>query len=426
MKMPRRRSSIAARGALLALVVLSAAPARAQQEPVQPTEFETWRLPGWSFTPGVTIGALFDSNVAIAQAELPGGKPNSDRLVAVEPFGQLEYYDPRTAFAGGYNGMVRRYVDFTDLDGVDHRAFLNLRRLLTRRVTFYAKDSYMSVPTTDLLQLNGVPFQRTGSRYNDAAAGIEARLTRALDLVTEYESQWVDFVRKDTPLTGGLVNGVHGSLLARVSGRSSIGAEGVFRWANLTETGVGAAPAGGAVLVQVPATLLFEQAGAVYRYRSGPQTDLEAALGYAHIDDRTRGLTRNGPYLRAGVTHRAERATVGAAYERSYVPSLSFGGTNQSQELRGYVQMPLARNRFYVQESAAWRRTDPFISAELPLASIWIDTVGGYALQRWLRVEGYYVYTRQDTRLAGGLTIGLITRHVVGAQLVISEPMRIR
>ena len=81
------------------------------------------------------------------------------------------------------------------------------------------------------------------------------------------------------------------------------------------------------------------------------------------------------------------------------MPSLAFGGTNQSQELHGYVQMPLARNRFYVQESAAWRRTDPFVAAELPLDSIWIDTVGGYALERWLRLEGYYVFTRQETRL---------------------------
>src|SRR5206468_1099696 len=118
----------------------------------------------------------------------------------------------------------------------------------------------------------------------------------------------------------------------------------------------------------------------------------------------------------------AERATLAVDYERSYVPSLAFGGTNQSQELRGSVQMPLSRNRVYLQESASWRRTDPFIESELPLDSIWIHTVGGYALQRWLRLEGYHSYTRQDTRLAAGQ----IGRHVIGAQVVISEPMRIR
>jgi hypothetical protein len=138
--------------------------------------------------------------------------------------------------------------------------------------------------------------------------------------------------------------------------------------------------------------------------------------------DRTRDITRDGPYARLGLTRHGDRATVGVNYERSYVPSFTFGGTNQSQELRGYVQMPLSRNRLYLQEAAAWRRTNPFVEAELPLDSVWIHTVAGYALQRWLRLEGYHSYTRQDTRLAAGQ----IGRHLVGVQIVVSEPMRIR
>jgi hypothetical protein len=51
-----------------------------------------------------------------------------------------------------------------------------------------------------------------------------------------------------------------------------------------------------------------------------------------------------------------------------------------------------------------------------------VHTVGGYAVQRWLRLEGYYWFTRQDTRV----TAGQINRHVVGVQVVVSEPMRIR
>ena len=407
-----RRSSLAA--ALLLAAAVS--PAHAQQEQV--TDFQSWQLPGWSFTPGVTIGTMFDSNVAVAQAALPGGTPASDKLFTVQPFGQLEYFDARTSFSSGYGGMVRRYVDLTALDGVDHHAYFDLRRMLTRRVTFYAKENYMRVPTTDLLPLNGVPYQRTGSRYNDLAAGVEARLTRTIDFTAEYENQWVDFVRKDTPLTGGFVNGVHASLADRFSGRSSIGVETGLRWANLAEGGIG--------FEVVPVTLLFQDVGAVYRFQSSRQTVIDAAFGLAHLDDRTRGITRNGPYARAGVTHRAERATIAASYERSYVPSLSFGGTNQSQELRGYVQMPLSRSRLYVQESAAWRRTNPFVAGELPLDSLWFDTVGGYRVQRWLRLEGYYIFTRQETRLPANVTLGLITRNMIGVQLVISEPMRIR
>jgi hypothetical protein len=416
----RVRSSIAA-GVLFA--ALAAAPVAAQE---QPTEFQTWRLPGWTFTPGVTVGALFDNNVAISPAAVPGGKPASDKLFTLQPFGQLEYYDARTMFSSGYHGTMRRYVELSSLDGIDQRGYFTLRRMVSRRVTLSAKNNFMRVPTTDQLELNGVPFRRSGALYNDAVVGLDARLSRTMDFTASYENTWVDFVRKDTRLTGGFVNGAHASLSRRFSGRSSIGVEGGIRVARLTETAPGPLLTVEAIPVTQPeavsVTQLYEDAGAVYRYRTGPLTVIEAAFGVARLDDRTRDVTRNGPYARAGVTHRADRATVGAFYERRYVPSLAFGGANQSEEVRGYVQMPLARNRFYVQESAAWRRTNPFVGGEPPLASIWVNTLGGYSLQRWLRLEGYWVFTRQDTRLPGGL----ISRHVIGAQFVLSEPVRIR
>jgi hypothetical protein len=120
--------------------------------------------------------------------------------------------------------------------------------------------------------------------------------------------------------------------------------------------------------------------------------------------------------------HRASRATFGATYNRSYVPSLVFGGTNQSQEATAYMQMPFSKNRWYLQESVAWRRTDPFISTELPLSSIWIHNLVGYGITRWFRIEGYYQFSGQDNRQVEGQ----ITRHVAGVQFVVAQPVRIR
>ena len=95
------------------------------------------------------------------------------------------------------------------------------------------------------------------------------------------------------------------------------------------------------------------------------------------------------------------------------MPSLAFGGTNQSQEARGYVQMPLDRNRFYVQESAAWRRTDPFVTDRARRSTrSSLQTVFGYAVQKWFRIEGYHAFTTQDNRVAAGK----ISRHVAGVQ----------
>ena len=103
------------------------------------------------------------------------------------------------------------------------------------------------------------------------------------------------------------------------------------------------------------------------------------------------------------------------------MPSFAFGGTNQSQETRGFVMMPLSRNRIYLEESAAWRRTDPLLAEELPLDSIWLHTTIGYAVQRWLRIEGYHAFSRQDVRLNNGQ----VNRNVIGVQFVVARPVRI-
>ncbi len=391
---------------VVALLAAPAAATFAQSQP-EPDEFQSWRLPGWTITPGVTLGALWDSNVAIAFPKVAGESPASDSLWTMEPFGQVEYYDARTSFSGGYHGFLRRYSQYSALDAFDARGEASYRERLTRRVTLFLNEYYLRSATTDFVELNGVPFQRLGSRYNNFAGGIESRLTRSLDFSARYELTWVDFEKKSAALAGGFVNGVHTDLTHRFNERVSFGGEYSLRWADLNQ-GVN--------------LLTFQDAGAVVQYHAGPRTQLEFAGGIAHLLDRTRDITRTGPYVRANISHRAERFTAGAEYLRSYVPSLAFGGTNQSQEARVWVQMPISRNRWYLQEAAAWRRTDPFIALELPLNSMWINTLLGYEIQRWFRIEVYDQFTRQDTRLVHGQ----INRQLVGVQFVVAQPMRIR
>lgn len=386
-----------------ALAALCAVPAAGQE---QSTEFPSWRVPGWSFTPGIVFGALYDTNVAVASPNVQQTTA-SDKLFRVEPFGQLEFFSPRTTFNAGYRGSLRRYVELSDLDGVDHRAFLSLRERVSRRVTLFVSNEYSQVPTTDMLELNGVPFQRSGARHNALTGGIEARLSRKADFGARYEMTWVDFVRKDTALTGGVVNGVQTDLTYRLTDRASAGAEYGVRWADLN---------------QGTQQTLFQDAGGVVRYLASEHTTFDLGAGIAHLIDDARDLTRTGPYIKAGLTHRAERATIGADYRRRFVPSVAFGGANQSQEVNGYVQMPLGRNRLYVQESASWRRTDPLVDTELALDSIVLQSTLGYAVQRWFRIEGYHAFSTQDNQIEAGK----ISRHVAGVQFVVSEPMRIR
>jgi len=396
---PVRRIALATGVCLLVTVAVASAQESA--------ELPSWRTPGWSFTPGLVIAGEFDSNIALASPPADTRQTRSDRLVVAEPFAQLEYFSRRTELSTGYRGFLRRYMDITELNGFDQRGSVSLRRLATKRLTLSFNDAYMHVPTTDDVELNGVPFSRTGSRTNRAAAGFEARLTKLTTLSARYENTWVDFDRQDTLLTGGWVNGVRVTLTRDVTARVALGGEYGIRFADLNEG---------------TRNLRFQDAGGTLRLLLAPHTALSLAGGYSYLDDRSFDTVRTGPYARAELTHEAERATVGASFERSFVPSFGFGGSSQSQEVRGFVRMPLDRNRMYVNESAVWRRTNPFITSELVLDAIWIRSALGYSASRWLRIEGYHAFTRQDSRVTGGE----INRHRTGVEIVISQPMRIR
>jgi hypothetical protein len=386
-----------------ALVLALGAPASAQQ---QETEFASWRVPGWSFTPGLSIGAVRDNNVALAA---PGdtGPADADSLFAIEPFGSLEFFSSRTEFSGGYRGYLRRYMEIAELNGFDQRVHVQLRHHATKRVTIFARDSYFDVPTTDEVQLSGLPFVRTGSRTNSFAAGFEARLTKFTDVSSRYELTWVDFDNEGTVLTGGLVNGVQTDLTHRFSARTSAGVEYSVRFADLNEG---------------TRAMRFHDVGGLFTHALGAHTTFSAAAGLSHLTDDFQNETRTAPYFRAGLLHHLEGATLGASYERSFVPSFGFGGSNESQEVRATLHMPIPTNRAYVQASVAWRRSIPFLATDLELDSILTRSTVGYALARWFRIEGFHAFTRQDSKVTGGE----INRHRIGAQIVISQPMRIQ
>lgn len=390
-----------------AAAAICAAPAAAQPAGQATTEFERSQIPGWTITPGVVFGGMYDSNVALAAPGGDTGNTASDRLFAIEPYGQAEYLSGRTNFFSGYRGFIRDYATYSALNSVDHTAYLSLRELLSRRITVYLTDNLLVAPTTDQLELNDVPFQRTGSRENVVAGGVEARLTRTTDLTARYEQKWVAFAHQQTLLRGGSVSSLHSDLLHHLTGRIAVGGEYTFRWATVTGN---------------TRLLAFQEMGGAFQYRAGPNITIDVSGGLSHLSDFTQQLGRTGPYIRGGITAHLRRATLGGEFERRYTPSFSFGGTNQSQGASGYIQMPITQKHLYVEGNAAWRTTDPILVLELPLNSLWIRGSAGYAVTRWFRVEAYEAYSHQDTRLAGGQ----VNRTVIGVQIVVAQPMRIR
>jgi hypothetical protein len=390
---------------LAGALMLVASTAGAQE---RPNEFESYDIPGWSFTPSFTFGTLFDSNVALTGRT---GQPEGtlgDTLFTMVPGGRIAMLSNRTQFSAGYRGYLRRYVDVDELNGFDQRAYAALRHAVTPRLTIFGNNDFSESPTTDTLDLNGLPFLRLGSLSNRLNGGIEARLTKYTTLRARYENTWTRFENLENLVNNGTIHGFVTDVRRRLSERLTVGAEGRIRRSDLTS--------------QESRVIWFQDAGGVVDYRVGSHTMLSASAGFSRVQDSRFPEARQNPYLRADLTQELPLATIGIRYERAYTPSFGFGGSTDNREIRGYVSMPFGRNRFYVQADAGWRRSDPsFGDIDLQLDTFLTDATFGYSATRWFRVEAYHAWSLQDSIVTGGE----VSRHRVGAQFVVSQPMRI-
>ena len=393
------------------LVTLAAAIPQAATAQERPTEFDSWTVPGWIFTPSISIGGMWDSNVAVATNQAEGRRTDRDRLFVFEPQSQLEFHSNRTEFLAAYKGYLRRHIEISELNGFDQRMYLTFQRLATKRVTFFARNEWSDVPTTDDVDLNGILYERTGSRSNRLTTGVDMRLTKYDDLDVQYENTWIEFDNTSLFTRGGFMHAVSTDYGRRLSARTLLGAEYRIRQADMT--------GGEGALNRV---MWFHDMGGVVEQALTPHVNLKGAAGYSVVLDPRLDERHGGAYVRAELTREGERSTAGFYYARSFAPTFGFGGSSESHELRGYLHMPVTRNRMYVQTSGAWRRTDPLaVLDEIDLDSFIADGTVGYAPSRWLRVEGFYIYTRQDSRITGGE----INRHRAGVRLVLAQPMRI-
>jgi hypothetical protein len=114
-------------------------------------------------------------------------------------------------------------------------------------------------------------------------------------------------------------------------------------------------------------------------------------------------------------------SVVDVTVSQSYVPSWSFGGTTQDEEVTVRLRVPLAR-RLYMQSLVSWRKDDPLVEVTSPVKSVWIQGTVGYTARPWIRIEGYYLGTRQSV----GVPDGLLDRNQFGFQVVASKPVRLR
>jgi hypothetical protein len=390
-----------------AALLLSSAPAAEAQSSAIPLEFRMTGdpTPGWSFTPSLDYAFMWDSNVLIENAV---SDEVSEQLHVFRPNAALGFYGRRGTFDVNYHGAFVQHPRLPSLNSYDQRLSADARRLLTRRVSLEAQYGASISPTTELLELVGVPFSRVGSQRQDARGGITAQLSRRLELSTSYRYQWVRF--DDDPnvitvLNGGQSHGGNLGIRHALAPRLALTADYDLQRGSMVDG----------------QRFTLQNSWAGVDYQLTPNTRVSGSGGLSYLGGIAGGEGRRGPALRVGLSHKVERAQMGVSYSRSFVPSYSFGGTSDNEELNTHLQLPIAR-RWVARGAFALRRNDPLEVENLSLRSMWVHGSIGYLLNDWARVEAFSGGTRQDIDRPGGL----VNRYVFGLQVTAATTARIR
>jgi len=376
--------------------------------PVVPTASPDLPVPpgaGWVFTPGMTLAAMYDSNVALRSAPASTNRTEDDIVFTMNPSGNLRYSGKYTDLSGSYRGRFRRYMDLDQLNGFDQRATLSVRHRATRHFTVFGSNNYTLAPSTDEIDLAGVPYVRIGSRSDRANAGFTLQTSDRIHVGARYDFTWVEFDRPELP--GGVINGLSGDVTTSLGPRLRAGGETSIRFAEIGDN---------------DRNLRFVDAGGLLNYELTRHTKLGFAGGVGTLTDRLTGRSEVGPYVRASVSTVTEDTVMGASFERSFIPAYGFGGSARSQQARGWVDLPRVARRTSAQFALTWLRNDPLEAANIQTDHIQARATIGYLLAQRIRVQGFYAFTRQDSITVGGE----INRSRIGVDLVLFQPMRIR
>ena len=386
---------------LFAIVLAAAAsPVAAQPAPWEPERVTA----GWVFTPALALGGMWDSNVTIRQE----GDPRSEQLVGVvAPRGELGFRGKRTRFNAGYAGTLTTYRELAELQRYEQRGRLMASHAMTPRLEFRTRHSMTLVPTTDQLDIGGLPFTRLGSRLYDGGGGFNVGLSRRTRMSADYNFQWVEFDQDPRfgALRGGHAHSPSLDLSHGLTDRFNVGASWTYRHAIVD---------GGESLIDT------QQAIGYGSLQLGPNTSVRVSGGVSYLSFSSTGDTRLGPSYGASAAHRAGRVSLEAGYERAFVPGFGFGGVTPNQLAFARAEVPLFNGRAYVSGGFTLRRSEPLQRDGISLDSYWTTTTVGYRAARWLRVEGFYAGTHQTTSAQG-----TVNRARVGVQLVTFKPVRI-
>ena len=387
-----------------AAALLSAGAAQAQPAPWQPERFTA----GWVFTPSMVFGGMWDSNVTVRHTNSPEVE---DWVGIVNPRGELDYNGRRTKFNVGYSGTLHTYRALDELTRYDQRARASARRQVTRRLAFETRHSASLSPTTEDLEVNGLPFTQVGSRLYSGRGGVSYAVNDRTNWAADYTFEWVRFDR-DTPefslLRGGESHGIGTSVTRRVATRLSAGASYNYAYTRLGDG-------------ELDADL--QRAQGELGYQVGPNTALSVGAGVAYLQVSRATESQLGPTYGAGIAHEAGRVQLRARYERTFVPTYGFGTTVAHQQASGSAYVPIRNGRMFVSGGVSYRKAEPVegLGNLIQIDSLRFEGAYGLHATRWLRMEAFYTGSFQESSARGQYD-----RTRVGLQFVTLKPMRVQ
>ena len=368
--------------------------------------------PGWTFTPGMGFTETYDDNISqfgIGTAD----EQNDDYIASISPAAELHYGAKHTSLDLSYHGSFLNYNTFSILNRWDQRAQFELSRQETARVKWGGRVSLAAVPTTDLVDLGGIPYRHTGAKTAEARGGGDYALNAKNSVSQFLNYQVVSFDRPEEVsafLRGGRVFESMTTWRRKMSGRMALGADYSFRRA---------------LVVEDPEPFNIQTAEAALDYVLSPSWSFNGAAGVVYLQATELTSSEIGPAYRLRIERHRARRTFHAGYIRSYIPAFGLGGTVSNEEFSLGYQTPLfGRRDFYLDAGVVYRNNEPLTQTpeQLPLRSLRTNTTIGWRPQPWVRLEAFYSLVQQSTLRAGGR----LSRNRIGFQIVTSKPMRIQ
>ena len=394
---------------------------------------EERRYAGWVFTPSIAVGGGWDDNVLLANR---ANDPPSDYTSPISPSASLDFTGKRTRFSTAYGGAVTLYRSVDELNSFEHSLRAALHQRLTPKLSIVVEETFAKSPTTDAIELVGIPFYRVGSRTNTLGGGLDAALSKYTTLSARYSLRNVAF-EEDTFTQRGLLGGhaheASASISRALSTRLTLsgdysylrGTEGqATRVTPLSANGTFEIQSGGAAAIY-RVTEFVSLTGGVGIARMSGTEELASTVSQPTSDgsftSATPSLTSSeiGPTFQGGISWRGEHHLASLTYQRSFIPSFGFGGTFQNEELRATLRSSLSR---WLQWSGgvAVSDNDPLEPGDPTLRAVSAQTSLGWIVGRRLRFDVFGQHVSQDSGLAGGRVL----RTRAGVQATVSQTVR--